>query len=168
MKDFHAYIAEKEFEFNSNDLKSKVKMLGDENLQLRETCQSLESAVELLNVRLLSLNNIIKIQETELSKDGIHIVDERSPKILSKWRDKVYSLLVQLKSHEILENEDMRNLKSKVCILVLMFYIALKYFLSQRCLLSKSRNQKNSVFNMLMLVSDLFLKLNNFCRQTTL
>ena len=115
VKDLHSYISEKDSESNSNNLRVKLKLLENENMQFRETCQSLESAVELLNVRLLSLNNIIKIQETELSKDGIHIVEEKSVKMLSKWRDKVYSLLVQLKSHEILENEDLKNLQNRVC-----------------------------------------------------
>ena len=115
VKDLHAFIAEKDSESKSDNLKVKLRLLENENMQFRDTCQSLESAVELLNVRLLSLNNIIKIQEAELSKDGIHIVEEKSVKMLSKWRDKVYSLLVQLKSHEILENEDLKNLQNRVC-----------------------------------------------------
>ena len=118
LKDLHCYVAEKELESSSESLKIKTKLLEDENLQLRGTCQSLESAVELLNVRLLSLNNIIKIQETELSKDGIHITGGKSEKMISAWRDKVYSLLVQLKSHQILENEDLIKLQNKVCHLI--------------------------------------------------
>ena len=107
-------IAEKELESSSKDLKLKVRIVEDENAQLKETCKSLESVVELLNVRLLSLNNIIKIQETEFSKDDAHLVGEKSARILSKWRDKVYSLLVQLKSHKILENEEISKLEKKV------------------------------------------------------
>ena len=121
VKHLHTYIAEKELEPKPSDLKSNIKMLGDENSQLKETCQSLESAVELLNVRVISLTNIVKIQETEISTDGIHLSNERSGKMLSKWRDKVYSLLVQLKSHEILENEDMKRLQNKVHSLIHMY-----------------------------------------------
>lgn len=118
LKALHAYIDEKELESSSQSLKSNLKLLENENMQLKETCQSLESAVELLNVRLLSMNNIIKIQETELSRDGVHHVGEASAKMLSKWRDRVYALLVQLKSHEISENENMVKLQTKVYILM--------------------------------------------------
>ena len=114
MRSLHAYVAEKDLEANSQHFKIKLKTLEDENGQLTETCQALESAVELLNVRVLSLNNVIKIQESEIARDGIFQAGDKSSTLLSKWRDKVYELLVQLKSHQIMESEDVIRFQKKV------------------------------------------------------
>ncbi len=110
----HAHISEMSNDKSIKKFENQLDKLREEKLQLSETCKSLESANELLNIRLISLNNVIKIQEAEISKDGIAFAGEKTASLLNKWRDKVYALLVQLKSQQIMENEDFRNLEKKV------------------------------------------------------
>ncbi len=110
----HAYIADNISDSVVKKYESQMKHMSKENTDLKETCKSLQLTNELLNVRLISLNNVVKIQETEISKDGILSAGDKTAGLLNKWRDKVYALLVQLKTQQILENEDMNKLQSKV------------------------------------------------------
>ena len=123
IEDLHAFITDKKAESNIKQYKNKIKSLFEENLQLKETCTSLESAIELLNVRLLSLNNVIQIQESEIAKDQRALTGGKSVSLMSKWRDKVYCLLVQLKSQQIMENEDIHKLERKVSSAMVLFIL---------------------------------------------
>ena len=115
IKQLHDYIAEKQSaDENPQSLKARVKTLTEDNSQLKETCASLESAVQFLNIQVSSLNNVIKIQETELLRDGALLCGERMKKALSKWREKVFSLLVQLKSLEISDRDSTQKLQNQV------------------------------------------------------
>jgi coiled-coil alpha-helical rod protein 1 len=89
---------------------SSTDVLEEEKATLRVQQQkselelsSLRSTVELLNVRLASLTKIVNIQESELSK-GSYVgtgPNGRIQTLLTKWREKVFALLVQQKSQEI-------------------------------------------------------------------
>ena len=84
---------------------------------LMQENENLRSTVELLNVRLSSINEILSIQETELlkiqtnfAKDG----SEQEDGLLTKWRGKVFALLVQLKSQEIVHVKEERDGRAQV------------------------------------------------------
>ncbi|XP_065055430.1 coiled-coil alpha-helical rod protein 1-like [Rhopilema esculentum] len=115
IKQLHDYIAEKQSEEeNPQSWKARVNTLTEDNSQLKETCASLESAVQFLNIHVSSLNNVIKIQETELLRDGTLLGGERIKRALSTWREKVFSLLVQLKSLEILDRDSTQKLQNQL------------------------------------------------------
>ena len=79
--------------------------------------ESLRSTVELLNIRLSSLNEIISIQETELLKFQTKFskgVSDHDNDVLTKWREKLFALLVQLKSQEIVHEKENRNGRAQV------------------------------------------------------
>ncbi|KAH9492188.1 hypothetical protein Btru_026509 [Bulinus truncatus] len=95
---------------------SQIKRISEEN-------QKLNSELELLLVRFNALNNILSIQERELSKaknDGLNH-NKQHDILLTRWREKVFSLLVQQRSGNIVyknemnkSNEAIVNLELKV------------------------------------------------------
>ncbi|XP_054833301.1 coiled-coil alpha-helical rod protein 1 [Eublepharis macularius] len=87
---------------------------------LEEEKDALKTTVELLQVRLTSLSDILTLQEMELARK-VHLKDplqsESSQKLqclLSRWREKVFSLLVQLKSQELCHMDTTKLLQRKV------------------------------------------------------
>uniref|UniRef100_A0ABM5FII5 Coiled-coil alpha-helical rod protein 1 n=1 Tax=Pogona vitticeps TaxID=103695 RepID=A0ABM5FII5_9SAUR len=110
------YVGEQESRQPSSEqeqLKSKIQQLEDEKNALKVTA-------ELLQVRLASLNDILTLQETELSKK-VQLQDplqaESSQKLqglLTRWREKLFTLLVQLKSQELGHRDSIKRLEWKV------------------------------------------------------
>ncbi|XP_060095144.1 coiled-coil alpha-helical rod protein 1 [Heteronotia binoei] len=88
---------------------------------LEEEKETLKATAELLQIRLDSLNNILTLQETELTrkvKDPLQSdPSQKLQCILSRWREKVFSLLVQLKSQEVSHVDATRLLQRKVKVL---------------------------------------------------
>ncbi|XP_077986701.1 coiled-coil alpha-helical rod protein 1-like [Glandiceps talaboti] len=76
-----------------------------------------QSTIQLLNVRLSSVNEILAIQEAEVSKNKSEIVDsscKKTQSLLNKWREKVFSLMVQQKSQDIVSKKDNNNYISQI------------------------------------------------------
>ena len=81
--------------------------------------EHLRSTTELLNVRLSSMNEILSIQETELIKFQTKFTkgdNSQGDSLLTKWREKVFALLVQLKSQEIIHEKEERNERAQVSV----------------------------------------------------
>ncbi|KAL4233495.1 cell differentiation [Mactra antiquata] len=97
-------IARKERE----SLLAKIKTYESER-------ESTNSTIQLLNIRLTSLNEILKLQEKELSKnsESDNIVKD-DKLLLTRWREKVFALMVQQKSADIVCKKDENNWKAKV------------------------------------------------------
>ena len=104
---------------------TQIEKLQQENEQVRRNMEislqeneSLRSTVELLNVRLSSLNEILSIQETELLKFQAKFAKgagSQDDGFLTKWREKLFALLVQLKSQEIIHEKENRDGRAQVC-----------------------------------------------------
>ncbi|XP_002741209.1 coiled-coil alpha-helical rod protein 1-like [Saccoglossus kowalevskii] len=80
---------------------------------LQKNNDNMQSSTQYLNIRLTSLNEILTIQENELSKSKTDQADsnQRKQNLLNKWREKVFSLLVQQKSQDIVSKKDYSNYK---------------------------------------------------------
>ncbi|KAM3843828.1 coiled-coil alpha-helical rod protein 1 isoform 2-T4 [Vipera latastei] len=99
--------------FEQEQLINRIQQLEDEK-------EALKITAELLQIRVASLGDILTLQETELGKK-VHLQDplqsESSHKLqclLTRWREKVFSLLVQLKSQELSHRDDTKRLEKKV------------------------------------------------------
>ncbi|XP_041368401.1 coiled-coil alpha-helical rod protein 1-like isoform X1 [Gigantopelta aegis] len=90
-------------------LQNKLKILEAEK-------ENLESSIELLNVRLSSITKILNVQECEISKAKASHLDKNKQEslLISRWRDKVFALLVQLESAEIIRKKNDQNWTYKV------------------------------------------------------
>uniref|UniRef100_A0A8C5QPZ5 Coiled-coil alpha-helical rod protein 1 n=2 Tax=Leptobrachium leishanense TaxID=445787 RepID=A0A8C5QPZ5_9ANUR len=84
---------------------------------LEKERDTLQTSISLLKTRLSSLTNILALQEAELCKKDVHADGEKTRVLLSRWREKVYSLLVQMKSDEINRNNDNQKIKEKISLL---------------------------------------------------
>nr|XP_033772181.1 coiled-coil alpha-helical rod protein 1 [Geotrypetes seraphini]XP_033772182.1 coiled-coil alpha-helical rod protein 1 [Geotrypetes seraphini]XP_033772183.1 coiled-coil alpha-helical rod protein 1 [Geotrypetes seraphini]XP_033772184.1 coiled-coil alpha-helical rod protein 1 [Geotrypetes seraphini] len=104
---------------------TRVEEWRQEKEQLIATVQQLErerevlkTSMELLNIRLSSLTDILSIQEEELAKkakpESMDMDSERTCALLTRWRQKVFALMVQLKSQEIQHCDDERQIRMKV------------------------------------------------------
>ena len=108
----------------NEEAKQNITSLLQENEHLRST-------VELLNVRLSSMNEILSIQETQLIKFQTKFtkVDSiQGDSLLSKWREKVFALLVQLKSQEIIHEKEKRNERAQVSVACFSNFFGVKVF----------------------------------------
>ncbi|XP_070593912.1 LOW QUALITY PROTEIN: coiled-coil alpha-helical rod protein 1 [Erythrolamprus reginae] len=113
---FKAYVGEQKSSkpgFEQEQLINRIQQLEDEK-------EALKMTAELLQVRVASLGDILTLQETELGKK-VHLQDplqsESSQKLqclLTRWREKVFSLLVQLKSQELTHRGGTKHLEKKV------------------------------------------------------
>ncbi|KAM6472588.1 coiled-coil alpha-helical rod protein 1 isoform 3-T5 [Liasis olivaceus] len=99
--------------FEQEQLINQIQQLEDEK-------EALKITAELLQVRVASLGDILAVQETELGKK-VHLQDplqsESSQKVqhlLTRWREKVFSLLVQLKSQELSHRDGTKQLEKRV------------------------------------------------------
>ncbi|XP_015682479.1 coiled-coil alpha-helical rod protein 1 [Protobothrops mucrosquamatus] len=99
--------------FEQEQLINRIQQLEDEK-------EALKITAELLQVRVASLGDILTLQETELGKK-VHLQDrlqsESSQKLqclLTRWREKVFCLLVQLKSQELSHRDVTKRLEEKV------------------------------------------------------
>ncbi|XP_059826965.1 coiled-coil alpha-helical rod protein 1 isoform X1 [Hypanus sabinus] len=92
-------------------LSSRVQHLEKERETLRATS-------ELLNVRLTSLMDIVTIQESDrCGKPTLDVQsgdNRRKASMVTRWREKVFALMVQLKSQEISHTNDINRLQVKV------------------------------------------------------
>ncbi|XP_063147364.1 coiled-coil alpha-helical rod protein 1 [Candoia aspera] len=99
--------------FEQEQLINQVQQLEDEK-------EALKITAELLQVRVTSLGDILALQETELGKK-VHLQDPLKSEssqnlqcLLTRWREKVFSLLVQLKSQELSHRDGTKHLEKKV------------------------------------------------------
>ncbi|KAK3098404.1 hypothetical protein FSP39_019193 [Pinctada imbricata] len=95
----------------------KEKETLENKLQLSELDRdNLQSNLQLLNVRLSSMNEVLSLQELELSKANQEKYDKTKQEslLLTRWREKVYALIVQQKSSDIVSKKDEQNWKAKV------------------------------------------------------
>uniref|UniRef100_A0A6I8RWM5 Coiled-coil alpha-helical rod protein 1 n=1 Tax=Xenopus tropicalis TaxID=8364 RepID=A0A6I8RWM5_XENTR len=74
----------------------------------------LQTTLSLLQTRLSSLTNILSLQENEICKKGVPQDYEKFQHLLSRWREKVFCLMVQLKSEEINKEDDHRKSREKI------------------------------------------------------
>ncbi|XP_069103946.1 LOW QUALITY PROTEIN: coiled-coil alpha-helical rod protein 1-like [Argopecten irradians] len=99
-----------------------VEVWKKENDTLRNKIQiceadrdNLQSNLQLLNIRLSSLNEILSVQEAELSRTKKEKIDkDQKENLLTRWREKVFSLLVQQKTSEMMQKKNDFNWKEKV------------------------------------------------------
>ncbi|CAJ0948839.1 unnamed protein product [Ranitomeya imitator] len=96
-----------------------------ERTELQKTIQLLErerdalqTSMSLLQTRLSSLTHILSLQETDLCrKADKHLDGQKTQQLLKLWREKVFSLMVQLKSEDINKENDDRKIQDKICAL---------------------------------------------------
>ncbi|XP_023577593.1 coiled-coil alpha-helical rod protein 1 isoform X2 [Octodon degus] len=87
---------------------------------LQEDRASLRATTELLQVRVQSLVHVLTLQEEELTRKALppgSLEPECAAKhqsLLSRWREKVFALLVQLKSQELEHSDSVKALRGQV------------------------------------------------------
>ncbi|XP_007235899.3 coiled-coil alpha-helical rod protein 1 [Astyanax mexicanus] len=84
--------------------------------KLEKEKEALIMSVELLKVRVQASNDILALQERELGEqsDPLH-KDSRAGQLLSLWREKVFVLLVQLRSRDLQLHSEKSQLHNTVC-----------------------------------------------------
>ena len=87
-------------------LENQLKFQEQEMQQLQNTCKTLQSVNEFLNVRLSSVNEVLRLQE--LTNKEV-LTGNKSDKLVQVWREKVYSLLVLLKTQEFKDKRNVSN-----------------------------------------------------------
>ena len=97
------YIGENLPDTKLKKLQRENEELNSQKSNLVQEHENLRTTVELLNVRLSSINELLSIQEQELGKcqRGTGSVDKHADGLLTRWRMKVFALLVQLKSEKL-------------------------------------------------------------------
>ncbi|ESP00176.1 hypothetical protein LOTGIDRAFT_238673 [Lottia gigantea] len=86
-----------------------------------QTCEAeqenLKSKNELTNVRLSAMGEILAVQEADISKSKIDGHDKKNLEniLLTRWREKVFRLMVQNKSNEINMKKSDSDWKNKYC-----------------------------------------------------
>ena len=114
-----AYIGENLPNVQIENLQKEIEEAREHMANLLQENERLRSTVELLNVRLSSMNEILLIQESELLKFQSKFVrdpGDQEDSLLTKWREKVFALLVQLKSQQILHEKEERSGHAHVSI----------------------------------------------------
>ena len=88
-------------------------------LKIKSKNEALINENNALQIRLKSINEILCIQEAQLesaskqfSSNGVSANEKKKQGLLTKWRNKVFEMLVQQKSQEILLKEE-RSLEDK-------------------------------------------------------
>ena len=77
------------------------------------------------------MNEILSIQETELIKFQTKFTkgdSSQGDSLLKKWREKVFALLVQLKSQEITHEKEERNDRAQVSVAFFSNFVWSKKF----------------------------------------
>ncbi|XP_018416128.1 PREDICTED: coiled-coil alpha-helical rod protein 1 [Nanorana parkeri] len=93
------------------ELKSTIQTLEKER-------EALQTSMSLLQTRLSSLTHILSLQESDLCKKaGTHMDGQKTQLLLKRWREKVFSLMVQLKSEEINKESDEQKIQERICSL---------------------------------------------------
>ena len=113
-----AYIGENLPNTQTEKLQNENKEVKKTLANLMQENENLKSTAELLNIRLSSIEKILSIQEAELTKStkkcDRDMLNNQHNLLLTKWREKVFALLVQLKSQEILWKKQERSEKAEV------------------------------------------------------
>lgn len=90
------------------ELKSTIQTLEKER-------EALQTSMSLLQTRLSSLTHILTLQENDLcKKTGTHIDGQKTQMLLKRWREKVFSLMVQLKSEEMNKESDEQKMQQRI------------------------------------------------------
>ena len=106
-----AYIGENLPDSQLERLKQENTDLRSDSKALRHENTSLKTTVDLLNIRLSSISEILTIQDAELKKSlKSPASDIQEDNLVTLWRQKVFALLVQLKSQEISQEHE-KNLE---------------------------------------------------------
>ncbi|XP_075692483.1 coiled-coil alpha-helical rod protein 1 [Rhinoderma darwinii] len=100
----------------------RVEEQKRETTELRNTIQFLEkerdalqTSMSLLQTRLSSLAHILSLQESDLCKKADKNLDgQKTQRLLKLWREKVFSLMVQLKSEDLDKDNDSRKIQDKI------------------------------------------------------
>lgn len=107
-------------EVHSKTWESERQELQETVQHLQEDRDGLHGTVELLQVRVRSLTHILSIQEQELARK-VQSSDSLEPEFTSKcqslmkrWREKVFALMVQLKTQELEHRASVQQLKGQV------------------------------------------------------
>lgn len=120
---------------------------GRQNMMgLLQENENLRSTAELLNVRLTSLNEILSIQETELLRFQTRFTKEsrgQEEDLLTKWREKVFALLVQLKSQAIIHEKEDRTGRAQVSKLLNFFVLFRVITGSSTCSFNSQRSTRH-------------------------
>ncbi|XP_038624670.1 coiled-coil alpha-helical rod protein 1 [Tachyglossus aculeatus] len=101
------------WEQERGELQQAVKRLQEERVALSSTS-------ELLQVRVQSLTDILTLQERELAQKvpNVNILepetDRKARALLSRWREKVFSLMVQLRAQELSHTKQTCQLQTEV------------------------------------------------------
>nr|XP_020829808.1 LOW QUALITY PROTEIN: coiled-coil alpha-helical rod protein 1 [Phascolarctos cinereus] len=96
------------------------KQLLEKIQHLQEDRDALCATLELLQVRVQSLQDILALQEEELGRkvQPTNPLESDAAKkaqaLLSRWREKVFALMVQLKGQELEHSQHAQKLKGKV------------------------------------------------------
>ncbi|XP_032903297.1 coiled-coil alpha-helical rod protein 1 isoform X2 [Amblyraja radiata] len=100
------------------EARQEKEQLNNRVQHLEKERETLRSTVELLNVRLTSLTDILAIQESHRGgkpKPDIGGGDDgKKATLVTRWREKVFALMVQLKSQEISHTNDVNHLHVKI------------------------------------------------------
>ncbi|XP_072231355.1 coiled-coil alpha-helical rod protein 1 [Leuresthes tenuis] len=95
--------------------KGEKERLNEAVERLNKEKASLQTATELLTVRLHSANEILALQEEKMaSKDPLVMNDSKGLQVLQLWREKVFKLCVQLRSKDIEIRAEKEKLLSEV------------------------------------------------------
>ncbi|XP_014672433.1 PREDICTED: coiled-coil alpha-helical rod protein 1-like [Priapulus caudatus] len=76
--------------------------------------ERLTTQVGLLEVRLGAITQILTIQEKEMADVAPDVVSPAPGNLLTRWREKVYQLLVQQTSAELVHKKDLHDAECKV------------------------------------------------------
>ncbi|KAK6166439.1 hypothetical protein SNE40_023129 [Patella caerulea] len=111
-----SYIGETEKSHRPTEVWRKENDTLSNKLQICEADrENLRSTIDLLNVRLTAMGEILAVQEAEISKSKLGVIDKKNLEniLLTRWREKVFALMVQNKSSEIYVKKNVDNWKEK-------------------------------------------------------
>ncbi|PIK60849.1 putative coiled-coil alpha-helical rod protein 1-like [Apostichopus japonicus] len=95
---------------------SEKQQLTKKIQDLEDVVESLKAMEQYVKIRLSSTQKILALQEAEVVKSQtvIQSPDETGMSILTKWREKVYAMLVQQKSQELVTDKELKDYTLKV------------------------------------------------------
>ncbi|KAJ8038927.1 Coiled-coil alpha-helical rod protein 1 [Holothuria leucospilota] len=97
-----------EWEVEKKEMEKKIK-------DLQNVIDSMKETEQYTNIRLSSTQQILVLQEAEVLKSQKESSPDLAASILlTKWREKVYAMLVQQKSQELIADKENREWESKV------------------------------------------------------
>uniref|UniRef100_A0A8C4RGK7 Coiled-coil alpha-helical rod protein 1 n=1 Tax=Erpetoichthys calabaricus TaxID=27687 RepID=A0A8C4RGK7_ERPCA len=118
VQSLRTYIGKRLPEQEKHDCEIKTRELSNTVQVLENERESLRMTAELLNVRLNSLSDILVIQEKEIGKkvllDPLTGSGLKGQALLRRWREKVFQLLVQIRSQGIEYHSTQKHLHSNL------------------------------------------------------